>query len=151
MNPWLLVAVLGLAISCVFGGMKLGAKLERQEWQDKELVRKDRIIVQIQKQVEVREKVVTKYVDRVQTITVKETEIRNEIPAVVHADCIVPADLLLLLHAASRNTTVQATGSTEKEAAGADCRTVAQAISNSYANHYKTVEQLNAILNLETP
>lgn len=149
MNPWLLVVALGLAIACGFGGMKVGAKLERQEWQEREITKKDRIIVQIQKEVEVREKVVTKYADRVQTITVKETEVRNEIPTVVHADCIVPPDLLLLLHAASRNTTVSATGATEKEAAGADCRSVAKAISDSYANHYKAVEQLNAILDLE--
>jgi len=54
-NPWLLAVALLLAISCAFGGMSLGRKLERQVWQERDLAKAEKMIVQVRKEAEVRE------------------------------------------------------------------------------------------------
>ncbi len=150
MNPYVIGgAALGgilLAVALTLGGYKAGSAVVQSKWNEAEMNRAEKIVVRIQKEREIEQHVVTEYVDRVRTITVKETEIRNEIATVVSADCVVPADLLLQLHAISRGITVKDSGATEDQAVGAPCRGVAEALDRAYAAHRLVIAQLNAIL-----
>lgn len=153
MNPYALAAAaiggVVLAVVLALGGYKAGAAVVQSKWNEAELNRAEMIVVRIQKERVVEQKVITKYRDRVQTITVNAEEVKNEIPTIVRADCVVPADLLLQLHAISRGTTVKNTGVTEAEAAGASCRSLAGAIKDAYAAHFAVVAQVNAILDFD--
>lgn len=149
MSPYAIIGGFVAAVLLVFGSLKVGMAITQGQWDRAELNRAEMIVVRIQKERVVEQKVVTKYHDRVQTITVNAEEVKNEIPTIVRADCVVPADLLLQLHAISRGTTVKNTGVTEAEAAGASCRSLAGAIKDAYAAHFAVVAQVNAILDFD--
>lgn len=144
--PWLIAGALALAAASGFAGYRTGSDLKQGEWDAAELKRADKTIVRIQKEVEIRDRVVTKWREREKVIEVKSEEVKREIPVYVRADCIVPADLLLQLHAISRGVRVPDSGATESQAAGAPCRSLAEAIEDAYVAHRLVIAQLNSIL-----
>lgn len=146
MNPWVIVVMLLMVGAGTATGIRIGMKIERSEAQAREITRADKVIVRLQKEIVIRDRVVKEYVTVTQAIEVKSEEIKDEIPTVVRADCVVPADLLLQLHAISRGVTVADSGADEDQAQGASCRVVAGEINDAYEAHRKVIAQLNKIL-----
>lgn len=144
-----LLGGVALAVALFMGGWYCGGAVKELDAAQAEATRLDRVIVRIKKERVVEERVITKWRDRKEAVAVKEEAIKNEIPVIVRADCVLPADFSLQLHAISRNATVADTGFAPNEARGADCRSVLAAVSRSYANHYRETAQLNAILDLD--
>lgn len=140
------LGILALCVVCI----RIGMKLEHNVIIEADLKRADRVIVKVQKERVIETKYVTRWMKETQTIVVNATEEKNEIQTFVRPDCVLPPDVIVQLHAISRNTTVKALGLTEDAGKGADCRSALEALRQSYANHYADSEQLNTILDRET-
>lgn len=149
MNPWLLIAGGIAALGVILGSFHVGRVYERAGHIEADLKRADRVLVRVQTERVIEERVVYKWREREKTIVINAEEVKHEIPVFVSADCVLPADFLVQLHAISRNTTVAALGLTQDAGTGSGCRSTLEALGQSYANHYLDAAQLNALLERE--
>ena len=151
MNVALIAFTAGMVtVAASFGfGVRVGQKMERNTTLQADLKHSNLVRVRIQKESVIEERVVTKWRDREKTIVVNAAEIKHEIPVFVRADCVLPSDFVVQLHAISRNTTVAALGLSKNSSEGADCRATLDALRRSYENHYLDAAQLNAVLERE--
>lgn len=92
-------------------------------------------------------RVVTKYVDRVQTVYVKGRTITKEIPVYVtpeaDAACVVPAGFVRIHDAAAANTAPEpTTGDPDAPAAGVTLSAIAETVADNYTQYHALGEQL---------
>ena len=92
-------------------------------------------------------RVVTKYVDRVQTVYVKGKTITKEIPVYVtpeaDAACVVPAGFVRIHDDAAANTTPEPTaGDPDAPAAGVTLSAIAETVADNYTQYHALGEQL---------
>ena len=95
-------------------------------------------------------RVVTQYVDRVQTVHVQGKTITKEIPVHVtpkaDAACVVPVGFVRIHDAAAANTAPQpAAGDPDAPAPGLALSAVAETVADNYTTCHATAEQLIAL------
>lgn len=147
--PWQFLAGAVAALGLLLGGVHIGRVYERAGFIQADLTKAEKVIVQIQVQRVIEERVVTKWRDREKTIVIAAEEIKNEIPVFVRDDCVLPGDFIVQLHAISRNATVASLGLAADAGAGSGCRAALDALRQSYENHYLDAAQLTALLERE--
>ncbi|MDO5609485.1 MAG: hypothetical protein Q4G62_01655 [Pseudomonadota bacterium] len=99
---------------------------------------------------ELKETVVTEYVDRVQVIRERGATITKEVPVYVtqqaDAHCTVPAGFVSLHNQAAQNLpATQPTGDPDAPAPGVELSTVAATVSDNYTICHHTAAQLIAL------
>lgn len=146
MNIAILLGGIALAVGLFFGGFKSGEAVKQVAWDQERAARSDAALVRVEHETKVEVQTVTKYVDRIKTITVAAEETKNEIQIIVRSDCVLPPDFMRELRAVSRNTTAEAAGIAEDASERAGCRAALEVLRQSYANHYADAAQLNAII-----
>ncbi len=102
-------------------------KVERSDWQAKELTRAEKVIV--------RERVVIQEVPKIVTkVVTKEVEVAKEVERVVTViqnispDCVLPPDFVRVLIDTAKRFDGEATGSPDEKAGTDGCREVLAAI-----------------------
>lgn len=96
-------------------------------------------------QAEATTRVVTQYVDRVQTVRERGKTIVQKVPVYVPSDstCDLPAGFRVLHDAAAAGTLPDPAG--DVDAASVPAQTVAATVADNYATYHATVEQLGAL------
>jgi len=119
MKTWMLEAVLAfvIAIGLFASGWHMGSKHVQTQWNASKEAMQAAVVAVQSKQAEVTTQVVTKYVDRVQTVTKQGATITKTIPVYIHEKdddaCPVPAGFSILLDSAATGSKLPAnSGST---------------------------------------
>lgn len=153
MNPYVIIGAVAatvlLILGSAYGGYDFGVTTTRAAQLEADLKRADKVIVRVQKEIVVQDRIVTKYVQTVQTVHTETERIVHEIDTNVSPDCVLPPDFIVRLHALSRGTTIQALGLTADAGKGVGCRATLDALAAEYRNHRLDAEQLNAIIDRE--
>ena len=114
MKTWMLEAVLAfvIAIGLFASGWHVGGKHVQAKWDTSKDVMQAAVATIQSKQAEVTTQVVTKYVDRVQTVTKQGATITKTIPVYIHEKdddaCPVPAGFGILLDSAATGSKLPA-------------------------------------------
>lgn len=141
------LALIGLAtLILTAGSYRLGASHVQAQW-DAERARIATAKAKIETaQAETTTRVVTQYVDRVQTVRERGTTIVKQVPIYVPTDsatCDLPAGFRVLHDAAAAGELPDPAG--DADAASVPAQTVAATVAENYATHHTTVEQLGAL------
>lgn len=132
MNPYVILAALAFLIACSAGSFRIGMKVERSEWQAKELKVVEKIVE--------RERVVTREVPKIVTKVVeKRVEVEKEvervvtkIPDLLDPDCVLPRNMGLLLASATNGVDPTAPGGIATFAGSYRCDEAVTAILADY-------------------
>ncbi len=89
-NPYLWAAgLIFLALSCA-GSFRIGMKVERSDWQQKELTRAEKVIVRERTIAVEVPKIVTKVVEKRVEVEKEVERVVTVIPKVIAPDCVLP-------------------------------------------------------------
>ena len=138
-------------ILMVCGVYLYGGYAVEMEWRD----RADQLQAEIDKKdavsVQVTEKIVTRYVDRVKIIKEKGNVIIKEVPKYIteksDAECIIPQSYVVLHDSASNNEIPVTTGGIDDTPSGLKLSTTLETVVGNYNLYYETAEQLKALQN----
>lgn len=140
------LALVGLiALILTAGSYRFGASHVQAQWD----AERDRIATAKAKtetaQAETTTRVVTQYVDRVQTVRERGKTIVQKVPVYVPSDstCDLPAGFRVLHDAAAAGELPDPAGGAD--AASVPAQTVAATVADNYATYHATVEQLGAL------
>lgn len=149
MNPWLLVGALMLAVSTGIAGFGIGKKLERQQWQERDLATAQKVIVR--QQVLIREipKIVTKVVTNERVIEKEVERVVTVIPKALPAGCVLPDGYGELLVGAARGIGPDAAGRIDETAGAYDCTEVLAATLKDLQAGWKNSARLAGLQEYE--
>ena len=140
------LALIGLAtLILTAGSYRLGASHVQAQW-DAERARLATVKAKTEAaQAETTTRVVTQYVDRVQTVRERGKTIVQKVPVYVPSDstCDLPAGFRVLHDAAAAGELPNPAG--DADAASVSAQTVAATVADNYATYHATVEQLGAL------
>lgn len=147
--PYRWLALMALAVALVGFGWVKGAAHVQAEC-DATVVKQSLSTALVQqRQAEATVQVVTKYVDRVQTVRAAGATIIKEIPVYVTAEsdsaCAVPRGFVRLHDAAAAGAIPGPTGSADAAPAGIALSTVAETVAGNYQRARENSEQLSAL------
>ncbi len=110
---------------------------------------KEEVAKKEQESVEVTEKIVTKYKDKLVVVKEKGDVIIQKVPEFISkesdAKCDVPNGFVVLHDSASKNEVPKASSSTDGEPSGVALSTVATTVAGNYTTCHETREQLKAL------
>ena len=144
--PYRILALITLLVTLPVFGFVKGMSYQ----QDKTIVNQAvRTVAVVKRQAEVTVKVITKYVDRIQTIREQGAAIIKEVPVYVtkedDARCAVPGGFVRLHDAAATNTVPGPARISDAQAAGIALSTVASTVSDNYGRCHENSAQLEAL------
>ena len=126
-----------------------GGISNQTEWEAKVAQVKLEMAVKEVKSVEATEKIVVKYINKIQVVKEIGDVIIKEIPKYItvsdDAKCIVPTGFVVLHDSASRNEVPISTGSVNDTASNVKLSGVATTIVENYTTYYQVAEQLKAL------
>lgn len=126
MNPYVLIGALVALIGAVAVGFGVGRKIERSDWEQKELTRAEKVIVRYQ--------TITKEVPKIVTkVVTKEVQVQKEAENVIQVirrdlrDCVLPDNYSRLLIRSARAIDGEAPGEPDDSSGAYDCAEVLEA------------------------
>jgi hypothetical protein len=148
-NPAIAIrlALIGLAtLILTVGSYRLGASHVQAQWDTERAKLAANKAETETRQAEATTRVVTQYVDRVQTVRERGKTIVQQVPTYVPNDsaaCDLPAGFRVLHDAAAAGELPDPAANAD--AAGVPAQTVAATVADNYARHHEIVEQLGAL------
>lgn len=145
------VGLLLAALAGLYGwGHHRGASSVQARWDAQRIAQQVALAASQAKAASVTERVVTKYVDRVQVIHERARTLIQKVPVYVSATadarCPVPAGFVRLHDAAVQGGELPAAaGSTDDAPSGIALSTVASTVAGNYATGHETAERLKAL------
>ncbi len=147
--PYRILAGVVLAIAIFAGGFASGARVTGDHWQAKVADSERRAAAIEQKQATATVQVVTRYVDRVQTVRAAGKTIIKEVPVYVTKDadagCVIPRGFARLHDAASANQIPGPAGSADAAPAGIELSTVAATVIDNYERCHENSTTLTGL------
>lgn len=141
----------GLAfIAAVFAiGLMTGRDQVQEKW-DAAIVRQERMVADVKtKQADATVKVVTEYVDRIQTVRLAGQTIIKEVPVYVPAQadaaCVLSRGFVRLHDAAATGSIPDPASGLDAAPAGIALSTVAGTVADNYQRCHENSEQLSAL------
>lgn len=147
--PYRIPAGAVLALALFAGGFVAGARVTGDHWQKKVAEAERRAAAIEQKQATATATVVTKYVDRVQTVRVAGETIVKEIPVYVtpeaDAACVLPRGFVRLHDAAAAGRVPAPPGTADASAAGIALSAVVGTVADNYERCHENSTQLESL------
>ncbi len=142
MNPYLWLAAAIFVALCSAGSYRIGMKVERSDWQQKELTRAEKVIVRERViSVEV-PKIVTKVVEKRVEVEKEVERVVTKIPDLVAADCVLPDNFGFLLVATANGVDTETARGTNALAGSYGCRETLEALIRDHEAGEVNAERL---------
>lgn len=138
MNPYALIGGFLAAVLLVFGSLKVGMAITQGKWDEAELVRAEKIVVRVKREVVEVPKIVERVVVQEKTVEKEVERVVTVIPRLLAPDCVLPDRYGELLVGAARGLEPDpSTGRIAETAGTYGCREVLDATLRDLAAGWK--------------